>query len=50
MSHADRNLCDDPLPILNVLSGNGYQVSWQASVRISEGADNHGLDNRGSTA
>ena len=29
--------------------GNGCQASWQASVRISEGADNRGLDNRGST-
>ena len=45
----DRNLCDDPLPILKFLSGNGYQASWQASVWISEGADNRGPDNRGST-
>ena len=32
-----------------VLMGNGYQASWQASVRISEGADNRGPDNREST-
>ena len=34
----DRNLRDDPLLILKFLSGNGCQASWQASVRISEGA------------
>ena len=49
LSHADRNLRDDPLLILKFQSGNGCQASWQASVRISEGADNRGPDNRGST-
>ena len=48
-SHADRNLCDNPLPVLKFRSGNVCQESWQASVRISEGADNRGPDNRGST-
>ena len=49
LSHTDRNIHDDPLPILKFRSGNGCQASWQASVRISEGADNRGPDNRGST-
>ena len=45
----NRNLHDDHLPNLKFRCGNGYQASWQASVRISEGADNRGPDNRGST-
>ena len=49
LSHADRNLLDDLLPILTFRSSNGCQASWQASVRISEGADNRGPNNRGST-
>ena len=49
LSYADRNLHDNPLLILKFRSGNGCQASWQASVRISEGADNQGPDNRGST-
>ena len=49
LSHADSNICDSPLPILKFRSGNGYQTSWQASVRISEGEDNRGPNNRGST-
>ena len=34
-------ISDDPLPTL--------KASWEASVRISEGAENRGPDNRGST-
>ena len=50
-SEQGRSSVDSPmLPIdSNFWFGSGYQASWQASVRISEGADNRGPDNRGST-
>ena len=49
LSYAERNLRDDPLPNSKIRCGNVCQASWESSVQISEGADNQGPDNRGST-